>query len=166
MNFVLYLARVSVVSEFLMMSNTDMLKLTAPCGLYYGGCSLYRARSDKALAERMAQRMGVSADMVPICLSCRAQEGRIAVVAEPVCSTYNCAVSEKGLEFCYQCDEFPCLKLAPCVDRAQEIPHSSKVYNLLLLQKLGTKKWLQYGDMLWKQYWQGKKPRPGADIEV
>jgi hypothetical protein len=166
MNFVLYLARVSVVSEFLMMSNTDMLKLTAPCGLYYGGCSLYRARSDKALAERMAQRMGVSADMVPICLGCRAQEGRIAVVAEPVCSTYNCAVSEKGLEFCYQCDEFPCLKLAPCVDRAQEIPHSSKVYNLLLLQKLGTKKWLQYGDMLWKQYWQGKKPRPGADIEV
>lgn len=162
MNFVLYLARVSVVSEFLMMSNTDMLKLTAPCGLYYGGCSLYRARSDKALAERM----GVSADMVPICLGCRAQEGRIAVVAEPVCSTYNCAVSEKGLEFCYQCDEFPCLKLAPCVDRAQEIPHSSKVYNLLLLQKLGTKKWLQYGDMLWKQYWQGKKPRPGADIEV
>jgi hypothetical protein len=143
-----------------------MLKLTAPCGLYYGGCSLYRARSDKALAERMAQRMGVSADMVPICLGCRAQEGHIAVVAEPVCSTYNCAVSEKGLEFCYQCDEFPCLKLAPCVDRAQEIPHNSKVYNLLLLQKLGTKKWLQYGDMLWKQYWQGKKPRPGADIKV
>ena len=166
MNFVLYLARVSVVSEFLMMSNTDMLKLTAPCGLYYGGCSLYRARSDKALAERMAQRMGVSADMVPICLSCRAQEGRIAVVAEPVCSTYNCAVSEKGLEFCYQCDQFPCLKLAPCADRAQEIPHNSKVYNLLLLQKLGIEKWLQQGDILWKQYWQGKKPRPGADIEV
>ncbi len=155
-----------MVSEVLMMSNTDMLKLIAPCGLYCGGCPLYRARSDKALAERIAQRMGVSADRVPICLGCSAQEGRIAVVTEPVCSTYNCAVSEKGLEFCYQCDQFPCLKLAPCADRAQEIPHNSKVYNLLLLQKLGIEKWLQQGDTLWKQYWQGKKPRPGADIEV
>lgn len=155
-----------MVSEVLTMSNTDMLNLIAPCGLYCGGCPLYRARNDQALAEKLAQRIGVSADRVPICLGCRAQGGRIAVVVEPVCSTYNCAVNEKGLEFCYQCDEFPCLKLAPCADRAQEIPHNSKVYNLLLLQKLGIEKWLQQGDRLWKQYWQGKKPRPGADIEV
>jgi len=122
------------------MGGSRMLELVSPCGLYCGGCPLYRARTDKGLAERIAQGLGaeriaqglgVSVDRVPVCLGCRAEEGCVAVVGEPVCATYNCAVNKKALDFCYQCEDFPCLKLAPCADRAQEIPHNSKIYNLL-----------------------------------
>jgi len=134
---------------------------------------------------------------VPVCLGCRAEEGCVAVVGEPVCATYNCAVNKKALDFCYQCEDFPCLKLAPCADRAQEIPHNSKIYNLLSLQKLGLEGWLKpcadraqeiphnskiynllslqklglegwlkSADSLWGQYFKGKKPRPGDDVQI
>jgi len=87
-------------------------------------------------------------------------------MGEPVCPTYQCCVEQKGLEFCYQCQEFPCLKLAPAADKAQVLPHNSKIYNLVLLQKLGIEKWLQKADGLLNQYLKGKKSRGGDELEI
>ncbi len=145
------------------MSSDDKLKLVAPCGLYCGGCLLYKACTDKVLAEKIAQRRGVSVEELPVCLGCRPHQGCVPSMGGAVCATYAC-VNQRKLEFCYECKNFPCLKLAPAADRAQEIPHNNKIYNLLLLQKWGLENWLKRADELWMQYYRGKKPHGGDEL--
>jgi len=41
-----------------------------------------------------------------------------------------------------------------------------KVYNLVLLQKLGLEKWLKMAPQLWNQYFRGKKERGGDELKV
>jgi hypothetical protein len=91
-------------------------------------------------------------------------KGRMAGIGEPVCSTYACTVSQ-NVEFCYECADFPCLKLAPCADRAGEIPHNTKIYNLLIIKKDGVDAFTQNYRTRIRQYLRGKKPRPGGEIE-
>ena len=138
--------------------------LVAPCGLYCGGCPLFRAYGDDAFAERLAERLGLPKDQVQ-CRGCRAEKGHIKTMGEPVCPTYTC-VEGRGLGFCFECDEFPCLKLAPCADKAQTLPHNTKVYNLVLIQKLGLEEWLRGAGTLWDQYFRGKKERGGDPLQL
>jgi hypothetical protein len=139
--------------------------LVAPCGLFCGACPVFRASGDSALAERLAKTLGVRQEQVS-CLGCRVEEGHIKVMGEPVCPTYDCCIQEKGLQFCYECGEFPCLKLAPCSDKAQVLPHNTKVYNLVLLQKLGVEEWLDRAQQLWRQYFRSKKERGGDELRL
>jgi len=147
-----------------MTNQRDNANLVAVCGLYCGACPVFKAREDRALAERIAQNIGIPIEKAS-CLGCRAEKGRIKHMGEPVCPTYQC-VEQKGLQFCYQCQDFPCLKLAPCADKAQTLPHNTKVYNLVLLQKLGLDKWLRMAPQLWSQYFRGKKERGGDELKV
>ncbi len=41
------------------------------------------------------------------------------------------------MEFCYECNEFSCPKLAPCKDGADKLPHNVKVYNLCAIKQRG-----------------------------
>ena len=141
-----------------------MKELVAPCGLYCGACAVYKASSDRALAEKIAQRRGISPDKVR-CRGCRAEKGIIGMQGTSVCRTYDCAVNQK-VEFCYQCKDFPCLKLAPCADRAQEIPHNMKVYNLVSIRSMGLERWLETAEKAWNQYFRGKKPRGGDELQA
>jgi hypothetical protein len=149
------------------MAGEEERALISPCGLNCGACPLYIARTDEALRKRIAEGQGVPLEEVYTCPGCRPAKGRLPGVGTgPVCDTFACAVDDKKVEFCYECDDFPCLKLAPCADRAQEIPHNTKVYQLVLLQKEGIDTWIQkYPDRI-RGYRRGKKPRPGADIEL
>jgi hypothetical protein len=141
--------------------------LIAPCGIYCGSCPLYRARTDETLRNKIAERQGLPVEKVLVCAGCRLAKGNVKVAGgTPICDTYACAVNDKKVEFCYQCEDFPCLKLAPCADRAQVIPHNTKVYNLVLLQKLGVDAWLDRYESSLRQYLQGKKPRPGGEIQL
>ena len=110
---------------------TEEKALIAPCGIYCGGCPLFLARTDDDLRQKIAKARGASEDKLVLCAGCRTMRGKVSSSGEAVCSTYVCAIS-KNVEFCYQCTDFPCLKLAPCADRAQEIPYNTKIYNLLL----------------------------------
>ena len=140
-------------------------KLVAPCGLFCGACPVFKASGDSALAQKLAQTMGVSPEQVN-CFGCRAEKGHIKVMGEPVCPTYQCCIEQRGLQFCYQCADFPCLKLAPCADKAQMLPHNTKVYNLALLQRLGLEEWLRGAPQLWRQYFSGKKERGGDELKI
>ena len=149
------------------MASDNERMLIAPCGLYCGYCVLYRARTDQTLRQKMAEQQGIPVKKVPVCIGCKPAKGDIKVAGgTTTCDTYACAVNDKKVEFCYQCQDFPCLKLAPCADRAQEIPHNTKVYSLILLQKLGVDAWLEGYDSRFRQYMRGKKPRPGGDIQL
>ncbi len=144
---------------------SDAEELTAPCGLYCGVCPLYQAQADKALAEKLASRRGLPIEVCK-CSGCRPQKGHIVVMGEQICETYECCVKSKGFGFCYQCPDFPCSKLAPCADRAAEIPHNTKIYNLLLIQKEGVESLAKVADKLRHQYFRAKKVRPGGEPQL
>jgi len=149
------------------MASDEERTLISPCGLYCGSCPLHIARTDETLRKRIAEGQGISVEKVLVCAGCRPLQGLVPVLGlEAVCETYACSVNDKKVEFCYECEDFPCLKLAPCADRAQEIPHNTKIYNLLWLQKLGIDTWLERYASLMRQYRRGKKPKPGGDIQL
>ena len=146
------------------MATEEGRALIAPCGLYCGVCALFKARIDKEFRVKLAQERGIPVEELFLCAGCRPMRGRVkAAGGQPICDTYAC-VQSKGVEFCYQCNEFPCLKLAPCADKADK-PHNSKVYNLVLLQKLGIDEWLKLKERLLRQYRYGKKPTTGGELE-
>ena len=149
------------------MASDEERALISPCGLYCGNCPLYIARTDETLRKKIAEGQGIAVEEVFLCAGCRLMQGKIPQAGgEPVCDTYACAVDDKKIEFCYECADFPCLRLAPCADRAQELPHNTKVYNLLLLKKDGVDAWIERYPRLIGQYRRGKKPKPGGDIEL
>jgi hypothetical protein len=147
------------------MATEELKNLITPCGLYCGRCPLYQARTNVSLRKRMAEAQGVAEDKLVLCAGCRALEGKVPVLDSAVCATYTC-ITNKKLEFCYECSEFPCLKLAPCADRASEIPHNTKIYKLLRLQKDGIDSFVENYSLSTRQYLRGKKPNAGDDIKL
>ena len=89
--------------------NTDLLQLVSPCGYCCLSCPGYEHSvcTDEVAIEKTAERANR-----PIhgfkgrCLGCRQKQGRLR--GDTFCKTYECCVNEKGLDFCYQCEEFPC----------------------------------------------------------
>jgi hypothetical protein len=81
----------------------------------------------------------------PVCRGCRNEDGKIpvlkAVQSEP-CNVYRC-IQEKGLDFCCECDDFPCDHLHPYADMAPHVPHNTKVFNLCLIKKMGLERWAE-----------------------
>jgi len=127
-------------------------------------CPWYRAQRDEKLAKELAERLGLPVEAAR-CPGCRAVKGLAPVMGWQVCETYDCA-TRKGLDFCYQCADFPCPKLAPCADRASEIAHNTKIYNLLLIQKKGTKSLVKEMSALRRRYFEGRKVRPGGEPQL
>ena len=118
----------------------DYRHLTAPCGLDCFNCSMYLARNDKGLRSKIAQNLGIS-ESDAWCKGCRDHGGRIpALGMTRPCSVYRC-ITQKGLDFCYECDEFPCDHLHPYADKASVLPHNTKIFNLCLIKKMGLEKW-------------------------
>jgi len=58
------------------------------------------------------------------------------------CSVYKC-ITEKNIDFCCDCDGFPCDNLHPCADKASERPHNTRVFNLCQIKKMGLEDWAQ-----------------------
>jgi len=94
------------------------------------------------------------------CKGYREQKGQI--LKFPICKTYECVIS-KGYDFCYECTDFPCEMLQPIVNFEIFTPHNSKVYNSIMIQKLGLDEWNKICDEKTNLYYQGKKVHYGGD---
>ena len=94
------------------------------------------------------------------CKGCRKQEGQI--LKFPMCKTYKC-VTSKGYDFCYECADFPCEMLQPIVNFEIFTPHNSKVYNSIMIQKLGLEEWNKICDEKTTLYYKGRKIQYGGD---
>jgi hypothetical protein len=117
----------------------DLKRKHAPCGIFCPRCP-------------GTQTFG--------CKGCREQKGQI--LKFPVCKTYEC-VTSKGYEFCYECGDFPCEMLQPIVNFEIFTPHNSKVYNSVMIQKLGLEEWDKICEEKSTLYYQGKKIQYGGD---
>ena len=84
----------------------------APCGLDCSACAIYIAAHDPEAAERLAKqwRQGISEKAKAEWFRCQGCRGDKSVRWCDDCKIAECA-EERGLEFCSQCDDFPCVLL-------------------------------------------------------
>jgi hypothetical protein len=120
----------------------DYKQMTAPCGLDCFNCPLYLARENEKLREAIARNRDIPVEKA-VCNGCRNENGTIAFLdmTEP-CNVYKC-IGQKGIDFCCDCDDFPCDHLHPYADKAAERPHNTKVFNLGLIKKMGLESWAE-----------------------
>jgi len=112
-------------------------ELTAPCGMDCFNCPVYAGIITEETKAAMAQLLELEPAQVP-CNGCRAQQG--CRLHWKSCDTLDC-VKAKGVDFCFECGDFPCEKLQPAADGAERYPHNMKVFNLCRIQKVGVEKW-------------------------
>jgi len=116
----------------------DYKQMTAPCGLDCFNCFIYSGYADKELQAKVLKEAGHSLE-VANCKGCRNEKGKIPNLPMQ-CNVYPCA-EKKGVAFCCDCSDFPCDYLHPYADRASQLPHNTKVFNLCLIKKMGLESW-------------------------
>ncbi|RJP27170.1 MAG: DUF3795 domain-containing protein [Actinobacteria bacterium] len=127
----------------------DYLRMTAPCGLACFNCGYFLANEDvkgRRKLERDERLNGIPTE-VWLCKGCRNQEGilkshELFFGRSGPCRVYKCT-KEKNIDFCFECSEFPCDDLHPYADRAAQVPHNTKIFNLCLIKKLGLQLWAE-----------------------
>ena len=127
-------------------------KLIAPCGLDCGICELYLSRKDEQLMSALISK-GIPKEILP-CDGCRAIEGRCPVI-HGKCATFECT-NEKRILFCSECNDFPCMKLAPAADKAEILPHNTKLFNLCVIQRYGVEELIERTLEIKQSYYKGK----------
>ena len=133
------------------MKKTDDITMVAPCGLLCSDCGVYKVKDDPSLREVLIKK--VNWQGVP-CQGCRTIKGKSQFISD-TCATYAC-VTKRGYAFCHECPEFPCGLLNPAVDRASDLPHNIKVFNLCCIKEQGLDKWLQRAPEIKQKYFSGK----------
>lgn len=134
-----------------MSTNADNL-LAAPCGICCAECIVYKSKDDQKVQEALIAR-GMRRESVP-CPGCRAIRGKCPVISG-TCETYECT-GRQGLDFCFQCPDFPCTKLNPAADRADVLPHNLKIFNLCYIKEKGLGRWLEDAAEIQTRYYKGK----------
>ena len=134
------------------MTQAERERLVAPCGIDCGICELQGANARPERIEAMVAR-GIPREKLP-CKGCRNIDGNCPVI-QGQCATYACA-SQHAVEFCFQCAQFPCVRLHPSADRADVLPHNLKVYNLSAIRRDGLGAFIQASAEIQKRYYKGK----------
>lgn len=131
--------------------NADRSNLVAPCGIDCGLCELYLARDNDQLFSALVGK-GIPSHLIP-CDGCRTIEGDCPVIAGK-CATHEC-VTENELDFCFECDSFPCVMFNPARDKADILPHNLKVFNLGVIERLGLEEFIERSGTIREFYFNG-----------
>ena len=135
------------------MNSQSKRQLTAPCGLDCFHCEIFEDNITEEMKRMFASKMGKDPEEVA-CRGCQAEKG-CRHLGQP-CATLEC-VDEKGLEFCFECGEFPCVKLQPSREGADRFPHNFKVFNLCRMKAVGVDRWAEEeAGLIRKRYYAGK----------
>jgi len=137
--------------------------LAAPCGLDCFNCKVYIENISQGTISRLSKIFDIDEGSVR-CAGCREQRGRRLNFSE--CATFNCA-EERGIKFCYECDQFPCPLLQPIADGLQWYPHNLKLYNLCRIKKVGVDTWIREEAMVNRfRYLHGKLAGGMGEIQT
>lgn len=128
----------------------DYFQMTAPCGLDCFNCHFHLANENQesmAIVEKISNEYKIPVEAM-LCKGCRAHNGQIPIQKQVFgeahhCAAYECS-QEKGCSFCADCDQFPCDNLHPYADKAADLPHNIKVFNLCLIKKMGLERWAEH----------------------
>lgn len=137
----------------------DYKNLTAPCGRDCFNCPFYLSATNEQLKLTMSERLTCKPEEIP-CAGCRNNNGKCNSLRlygfSGNCKVHTCA-AEKKVEFCFECDEFPCILLHPLADRSDKFPHNMKVFNLCKIKRMGIEEWGKEQALTsFKYYYSGK----------
>jgi hypothetical protein len=112
--------------------------LVSVCGMYCGACGICLATkendTDKILQYAVVLNQSFEETF---CDGCRA--GRKSAHCSIICKFIDCTL-KKGIEFCGECEEFPCLDL--CNFQAK-MPHRVEILeSQIRIKEIGWQKWL------------------------
>jgi len=112
------------------------IDIAAPCGLYCGTCRQYLALK-KDLLEEKGLKLG--------CKGCRVRNKKCTFIRR------DCpALLKNKIEFCYECENFPCENLDELSDIYVKRYSVDLVENLKRMKKIGVKEWLHEQKELYK----------------
>ena len=120
------------------------------CELFHSNIDGFFARLPPEHQQAYAAR-GMTIEKLR-CQGCR--HGGCTVIGG-ACETLACA-TERKVDFCSDCADFPCSKLQPLVEGAQKYPHNLKVYNLTAIKNRGIEAWAAEAGQIRKRYFEGK----------
>ena len=105
------------------------IDLTGPCGFYCESCRHYLARSEGLLKQK-GLKQG--------CEGCRARDKNCAFIKRDCQS-----LRKKEIEFCFECDDFPCENLERLDNRYRTRHEVSLIGNLKRIKKVGVAQWIE-----------------------
>ena len=140
------------------MNSVTKRKLSAPCGLDCFNCEIYEKNITDEMKKQFASKIHKDPEEIA-CKGCR--QGNGCKHFESHCETLKC-IEDKGLEFCFECDEFPCVKLQPTKDGADRYPHNIKLFNLCRMKTIGVETWAEEEAKLIRQRYYLGKFNPGS----
>lgn len=112
-------------------------KIVAPCGIDCFNCEMYAENVTPEFQERLSGTTKIPAEKIT-CAGCT--DGNICLLLKmqgKSCKTLDC-VKQKGVDYCFNCTDFPCLYLMPLADGAGKFPQNIKLYNLCQIKKLAS----------------------------
>jgi hypothetical protein len=112
------------------------IDIAAPCGLYCGTCRQYLALK-KDLLEEKGLKLG--------CKGCRVRNKKCTFIRRDCPS-----LLKNKIEFCYECENFPCENLDELSDIYVKRYSVDLVDNLKRMKKIGVKDWLHEQEELYK----------------
>ena len=105
------------------------ISLIAPCGIYCGSCRHFLAKSEGKL-EHESLKHG--------CDGCRVRNKNCAFIKK------NCpALRKQEIEFCFECNKFPCANLKALNNRHKSRYNVNLVENLKKIRNIGADLWLE-----------------------
>jgi len=110
--------------------------LIAPCGMNCAICSGY-----------LALKYGVKSKGIrmPYCAGCRPRDKQCAFLKK------KChLLLESKVQYCYECDDFPCITLQHLEKRYKTFFRMSMVDNLRYIKNNGMEKFLEKEEQKWK----------------
>ena len=131
----------------------DYFHLTAPCGLDCFNCDFFKGNISAETIEKISQLRRMKKKDVP-CSGCRDEMG--CKYQGGTCETLTCVMTRK-LSFCFECKDFPCMKLMPAADGANKFPHNFKLFNLSRMKRIGLKRWaVEESKEIRERYFEGE----------
>ena len=103
--------------------------LAAPCGIYCGACRQYLVLKNNQLEQRGFKRG---------CEGCRIRNKNCTFIRR------DCPfLKNNKVEYCYECDKFPCQNLRKMDDLYQNRYSVNMIGNLEQIKEKGVETWLQ-----------------------
>ena len=87
-------------------------KLISVCGLDCSMCKIYQAPYNPGVADKLVRMFNNMWNNVkPEDFHCSTCRGEISECWTKECWIRYCCINDKKLEYCYQCQDFPCKRL-------------------------------------------------------
>ncbi len=130
-------------------------KIVAPCGIDCFNCEVYEDNLTEEAKTGISERTKIPKEKIS-CKGCiDGNQCSFIEIQGKKCKTLEC-IKDKGVDYCFQCNDFPCSFLMPLADGASKFPQNIKLYNLCQMKKIGVEAWSEQANEIRRTYFTKK----------